>query len=140
MPILIVAIAAMLIQQTVATTAKLALPAVFPAAAKELGFNPEFVLMLTSANAAFGILVIAGCGGAIRQRLPEGLQYGINDGRYGVAGAADWGVRACSQKCAVGRIDVQEVEVTLIDRFVGVEHIFSRDPGSCDSTAIPTGV
>ena len=67
MPILIVAIAAMLIQQTVATTAKLALPAVFPAAAKELGFNPEFVLMLTSANAAFGILVIAGCGGAIRR-------------------------------------------------------------------------
>lgn len=67
MPILVVAIVAMLIQQTVATTAKLALPAVFPAAAEELGFNPEFVLVLTSANAAFGILVMAGCGGAIRR-------------------------------------------------------------------------
>lgn len=67
MPILIVAVAAMLIQQTVATTAKLGLPSVFPAAAEELGFNPEFVLVLTSANAAIGILVMAGCGGAMRR-------------------------------------------------------------------------
>lgn len=67
MPILIVAIAAMLIQQTVATTAKLGLPAIFPAASEELGFDPEFVLVLTAANAAVGILVMAGCGGAIRR-------------------------------------------------------------------------
>jgi len=67
MPILFVAIAAMLIQQTVATSAKLSLPAMFPAVAADLGFDPAYVLLYTGANAAFAILVMAGCGGAIRR-------------------------------------------------------------------------
>lgn len=67
MPILVVAIVAMLVQQTVATTAKVGLPAMFPEVAKDLGFDPNFVLVYTAANAALGILVTAGCGGAIRR-------------------------------------------------------------------------
>lgn len=67
MPILVVAIVAMLVQQTVATAAKLSLPAVFPAVAADLGFDPAYVLLYTGVNAAFAILVMAGCGGAIRR-------------------------------------------------------------------------
>ena len=67
MPILLVAIAAMLVQQTTATAAKLAVPAIFPAMADELGFDPNYVLLYTGANAAIAILVMTGCGGAIRR-------------------------------------------------------------------------
>lgn len=67
MPLLVLAITAMLIQQTVATTTKLSLPAMFPAVAADLGFDPAYVLLYTGVNAAFAILAMAGCGGAIRR-------------------------------------------------------------------------
>jgi len=67
MPILILAIVAMLAQQTVATTAKLGLPAMFPRAAADLNVDPEYVLLYTWTYAACAILVMAGCGGALRR-------------------------------------------------------------------------
>lgn len=67
MNILVIAILAMLVQQTVASTAKLSLPAMFPKAAEDLGFDPEFVLLYTWAYAACAIVVMAGCGGALRR-------------------------------------------------------------------------
>ena len=71
-PVLIVAIVAMLVQQTVATVAKTAVPVMFPAVALALGIEPELVLVYTWLYACVGILVMAGCGpfilrfGAIR--------------------------------------------------------------------------
>lgn len=67
MPILVLAIVAMLVQQTVATTAKLGLPAMFPRAAEDLQVDPEYVLLYTWTYAACAILVMAGCGGALRR-------------------------------------------------------------------------
>ncbi len=67
MPILILAIVAMLAQQTIATTAKLAMPAMFPTIAADLGFDPRFALVYTWGYAACAILVMAGCGGALRR-------------------------------------------------------------------------
>ena len=67
MPILLVAVIAMLVQQTVATVAKVGLPALFPAIAEELTFQAEFVLLYTWIYAAVSVLVMAGCGGVIRR-------------------------------------------------------------------------
>jgi len=67
MPVLLLALLAMLVQQTVATTAKVGLPALFPAAAADLGFDARLVLVYTWFYAACAIAVMAGCGGAIRR-------------------------------------------------------------------------
>jgi MFS family permease len=67
MPILLVAITAMLVQQTIATTAKVGLPALFPALAEELNFEAEYVLVYTWIYAAVAIAVMMGCGGVIRR-------------------------------------------------------------------------
>lgn len=67
MPVLLIAIIAMLIQQTIATTAKVGLPALFPAIAEELAFDAEYVLVYTWAYAACSLAVMTGCGGAIRR-------------------------------------------------------------------------
>lgn len=67
MPILFVAIAAMLVQQTIATTAKLGMPAMFPTVAADLGFDPRFALAYTWGYAVCAVLVMAGCGGALRR-------------------------------------------------------------------------
>lgn len=65
MPLLLLAIVAMLVQQTVATVAKMAIPVLFPAVAAELGIEPELVLAYTWLYACVGILVMAGCGAFI---------------------------------------------------------------------------
>ncbi len=67
MPILLIAIVAMLMQQTVATTAKVGLPALFPALAGDLSFNAELVLLYTWIYALVSLAVMAGCGGMIRR-------------------------------------------------------------------------
>ena len=63
MPILFVAITAMLIQQTVATTAKVGIPSLIPAVARELHFDSELVLLYTAFYAFISLLCMAGCGG-----------------------------------------------------------------------------
>ncbi len=65
MPILIIAIVAMLVQQTMATVAKSAIPVLFPAIALELGVPSEFVLGYTWIFACVGMMVMAGCGAFI---------------------------------------------------------------------------
>ena len=67
MSILVLAIIAMLAQQTIATTAKLGMPAMFPTIAADLGFDPKFALAYTWGYAVCGIVVMAGCGGALRR-------------------------------------------------------------------------
>ena len=67
MPILFVAITAMLIQQTVATTAKVGIPSLIPAVAQELQFDAELVLLYTAFYAFISLLCMAGCGGVIRR-------------------------------------------------------------------------
>ena len=67
MPILLLAIIAMLIQQTTATAVKLALPALFPVIAEELVFDPKYVLIYTWITAAAAVCVMVGCGGVIRR-------------------------------------------------------------------------
>ena len=67
MPVLLIAMIAMLVQQTVATTAKVGLPALFPAIAEDLAFDSEYVLVYTWAYAACSLAVMVGCGGAIRR-------------------------------------------------------------------------
>ena len=67
MSVLLVAVIAMLVQQTVATTAKIGLPALFPALAGDLAFDTEFVLAYSWVYAACSLAVMAGCGGAIRR-------------------------------------------------------------------------
>ena len=66
MPILLIAIVAMLLQQTVATIAKVGLPALFPALADDLSFNAELVLLYTWIYAIVSLAVMAGCGEIIR--------------------------------------------------------------------------
>lgn len=65
MPLLLLAIVAMLVQQTVATVAKMAVPVLFPAIALDLGVAPELVLAYTWLYACVGILVMAGSGAFI---------------------------------------------------------------------------
>jgi MFS family permease len=76
-PVLLVAIAAMLVQQTAATVAKTAIPVMFPAVALSLGVAPELVLAYTWLYACVGILVMAGCGAFIL--------------RYGAIRVSQWG-------------------------------------------------
>ncbi|MFP6708971.1 MAG: MFS transporter [Alphaproteobacteria bacterium] len=79
MPLLILAVIAMLVQQTMATVAKTAIPVLFPAIALELGAASEAVLAYTWIFAVVGVLVMAGCGtfiicyGAIRISQVGGL-------------------------------------------------------------------
>jgi MFS family permease len=78
-PLLLLAIVAMLIQQTMATVAKTAVPVLFPAIALDLGIASELVLGYTWVYACVGMLVMAGCGafiiryGAIRMSQVGGL-------------------------------------------------------------------
>jgi MFS family permease len=67
MNVLLLAIFAMLVQQTVATTAKVSLPALFPAVAADLSFNVELVLAYTWFFALVSLVFMAGCGGIIRR-------------------------------------------------------------------------
>lgn len=67
MSLLVIAIVAMLAQQTIATTAKLGMPAMFPTVAADLGFDPHYALAYTWGYAACAIVVMAGCGGALRR-------------------------------------------------------------------------
>ena len=67
MTILLLAIIAMLLLQTVATAAKVGLPALFPAIAQELVFESEYVLVYTWFYAAISLAVMTGCGGVIRR-------------------------------------------------------------------------
>ena len=67
MHLLILAIVAMLVQQTVATTAKVGLPALFPALADELLFNAELVLVYTWFFALVSLVFMACCGGIIQR-------------------------------------------------------------------------
>ncbi|MDP7548108.1 MAG: MFS transporter, partial [Alphaproteobacteria bacterium] len=79
MPLLLLAAIAMLIQQTMATVAKTAMPVLFPAIAQDLGIPSEAVLGYTWIFACAGMLVMAGCGtfimryGAIRISQAGGL-------------------------------------------------------------------
>ena len=87
--VLAVAIAAMLIQQTIATTAKVGLPALFPAISGELAIASEFVLLYTWAYAVCSLLVMAGCGGLIRRfGALRTSQIGCFTMAAGLAGAA----------------------------------------------------
>jgi MFS family permease len=69
----------MLVQQTMATVAKSAIPVLFPTIALELGTASEAVLVYTWVFAVVGVLVMAGCGtfiiryGAIRISQVGGL-------------------------------------------------------------------
>lgn len=65
MPLLLVAVVAMLLQQTMATVAKTAVPVLFKAVADELGFPAELVLLYTWVFACVGIVVMLGCGAFI---------------------------------------------------------------------------
>lgn len=67
MTVLLLAIFAMLVQQTIATTAKVGLPALFPAVAADLSFNVELVLAYTWFFALVSLVFMAGCGGIIRR-------------------------------------------------------------------------
>ena len=55
----------MLIQQTMATVSKTALPVLFPAIALELHVAPEWVLVYTWVFASAGMVVMAGSGTVI---------------------------------------------------------------------------
>jgi MFS family permease len=67
MPLLVLAITAMLVQQTIATTAKVGLPALVVPIARELGFDAEYVLVYTWVYAICSLCVMAACGGVIRR-------------------------------------------------------------------------
>ena len=62
MPVLLLAVSAMLGQQTMATVAKTAIPVLFKAIADDLGFDPQWVLVFTWVFACVGIVVMLGCG------------------------------------------------------------------------------
>ena len=67
MPLLLVAIVAMLAQQTLATAAKTGVPVLFKPMADELQFDAELVLVYTWGFACVGITVMLGCGAFIRR-------------------------------------------------------------------------
>lgn len=96
MPLLFLAVAAMLIQQTVATVAKTAMPVLFPAIALDLGIPSEAVLGYTWIFACVGIVVMAGCGtfimryGAIRISQAGGLLMAAGLGLAALAGVNFW--------------------------------------------------
>jgi MFS family permease len=62
MPLLLVALTAMLAQQTMATVAKSGVPILFKPIADDLGFSSELVLLYTWTFACVGIVVMLGCG------------------------------------------------------------------------------
>ena len=86
----------MLVQQTVATVAKMAVPVMFPAVALALGVAPELVLAYTWLYALVGILVMAGCGafitryGAIRVSQAGCLLMALGMGGTAAAGSGLW--------------------------------------------------
>ena len=92
MPLLLLAAIAMLIQQTMATVAKTAMPVLFPAIAQDLGIPSEAVLGYTWIFACAGMLVMAGCGtfimryGAIRISQAGGLLMAAGLGLAALAG------------------------------------------------------
>jgi len=67
MPLLLVAIVAMLAQQTLATAAKTGVLVLFKPMADELQFDAELVLVYTWGFACVGITVMLGCGAFIRR-------------------------------------------------------------------------
>ena len=92
MPLLFLAVVAMLIQQTMATVAKSAMPVLFPAIALDLGIASEAVLGYTWIFACAGMVVMAGCGtfiiryGAVRMSQVGGLLMAVGLGLAALAG------------------------------------------------------
>jgi MFS family permease len=90
--LLLLAVIAMLIQQTMATVAKTVIPVLFPAIALDLGFASQAVLGYTWLFACVGMAVMAGCGtfiiryGAIRISQVGGLLMAIGLGLAALAG------------------------------------------------------
>ena len=86
----------MLIQQTMATVSKTALPVLFPAIALELHVAPEWVLVYTWVFASAGMVVMAGCGtvimryGAVRSSQVGCLVMALGLGCAATAGANLW--------------------------------------------------
>ena len=96
LPLLILAIVAMLVQQTMATVSKTTLPVLFPGIALELGIEPEWVLAYTWVFASAGMVVMAGCGtvimrfGAVRTSQVGCLIMGLGLASAATAGANLW--------------------------------------------------
>lgn len=94
MPLLVLAVVAMLIQQTMATVAKTAVPVLFPAISLDLGVASESVLVYTWIFAFMGVVVMAGCGtfiiryGAIRISQVGGVLMAVG---LGLAALAEFG-------------------------------------------------
>jgi MFS family permease len=65
MPLVLIAVSAMLIQQTMATVSKTAVPVLFKAIADDVGFEAELVLGYTWVIAVVSIVVMVGCGAFI---------------------------------------------------------------------------
>ena len=92
MPLLLLAVVAMLIQQTMATAAKTTVPVLFPAMAPALGVASEAVLVYTWIFSCRGTPVMAGCGtfiiryGAIRISQVGGLLMATGLGFAALAG------------------------------------------------------
>lgn len=95
-PLLILAVVAMLIQQTMATVAKTAIPVLFPTIALDLGTASEAVLAYTWVFAVVGVLVMAGCGtfimryGAIRISQIGGLLMAAGLGLAALVAVSFW--------------------------------------------------
>lgn len=70
MPLLLIAILAMLFQQTMATVAKAGVPVLFKPIADTIGFDAELVLVYTWVFACVGIVVMLGCGAFITRYGP----------------------------------------------------------------------
>ena len=77
MPVLLLAVTAMLGQQTMATVAKTAIPVLFKAIADALGFDAQWVLLFTWVFACVAIVVMLGCGAYLI--------------RYGALRMSQWG-------------------------------------------------
>jgi MFS family permease len=94
--LLILAVVAMLVQQTMATVAKTSIPVLFPAIALDLGVAPEAVLGFTWVFACVGMVVMAGCGtfiiryGAIRISQLGGLVMALGLGLAALATLDFW--------------------------------------------------
>ncbi|MBT4042054.1 MAG: MFS transporter, partial [Rhodospirillaceae bacterium] len=92
MPLLFVAVIAMLVQQTMATVSKTVIPVLFPVIAPELGVPSESVLGFTWIFACAGMFVMAGCGtfiiryGAIRISQVGGILMAAGLGLAALAG------------------------------------------------------
>jgi MFS family permease len=98
-PLLFLAVIAMLIQQTMATVAKTVMPVLFPVISHDLGIPAEAVLGYTWVFACAGMVVMAACGtfimryGAIRISQAGGLLMAAGLGfaaLAGINGAGFW--------------------------------------------------